>query len=243
MRPRTADDAVPTASIEMSADDYLRLICERGLIERYGARAREERSGAARAARLRARRHHRRWASLVLPDRVGLHQVCARPRHPGRPGPRLGGRLAGLVLPEDHRSRPDQVQADLRALPQPRPHLDAGYRHRLLRRAARRSDRLRHRKVRQGPRRADRHVRNDGRARRGPRRRPRARRAAARRRPRREADPVGPGRALRSTRRSSRSPSSRSLYDANAADPQAARHGATRSKGWPATPRRTRPAS
>ncbi len=55
--------------------------------------------------------------------------------------------------------------------------------------------RVRHRQVRQGARRADRHVRHDGRARRGARRRPRARRAAAGRRPRREADPVRSRRA------------------------------------------------
>ena len=56
-------------------------------------------------------------------------------------GPRFGGRLGRVVLPADHRSRSDQVQSDLRALPQSRSHLDAGYRHRLLRRAARRSHR------------------------------------------------------------------------------------------------------
>ena len=39
--------------------------------------------------------------------------------HPGRPGPRVGGRLRGRLLPADHRPRPDQVRPALRAVPQP----------------------------------------------------------------------------------------------------------------------------
>ncbi len=170
----------PHREIPMSAEDYLRLVCEQGFVARYGTRAGDDRRGAARAPGVRAGRHQHDGVRLVLSHRVGFHQVRARPRHSGRSGPRLGGRLGRLVLPADHRPRPDQVRADLRAVPEPRAHLDAGYRHRLLRRAARRSDPLRHRQVRQGPRRADRHLRYDGGAGGDSRRRPRAGRPAAR---------------------------------------------------------------
>ena len=50
-----------------------------------------------RAARLRARRHHQDGLRRLLPDRRGLHQGRARPRHSGRAGPRLGRRLARRV--------------------------------------------------------------------------------------------------------------------------------------------------
>ncbi len=116
-----------------------------GLIERYGAERAPRDAALRERLGLRTRRDHVDGLRLVLPDRLGLHQVRARPRHPGRPGPRLGGRFAGLVLFADHRSRSAAVQPDLRALPQPRPNLDARYRHRFLRRPARRSDPLRHR--------------------------------------------------------------------------------------------------
>ena len=171
-------------------------MCERGLVERYGA----ERAASDAALRERLEYElgvdHRdglRSYFLIVWDFIKYARDRDIPVGPGR-----GSAVGSLVsyLPAHHRPRSDQVQADLRALPQSRPHLDARHRHGLLRRAARRSDRVRHRKVRLGPGRADRHLRDDGGARRGARRGPRAGRAAARRRPGREADPVGPGRAL-----------------------------------------------
>ena len=64
---------------------------------------------------------------------------------------------------------------DLRALPQPRPQIDAGHRHRLLGPRPRADDPLRRREIRPRIGRPDHHLRQDGAARRDPRRRPRAR--------------------------------------------------------------------
>ena len=77
------------------------------------------------------------------------------------PGPRLGGRLPGRVRAGHHRPRPARARAALRAVPQPRAHLDARHRPRLRRAPARRHDPLRHREVRRGAGRADHHVRHD----------------------------------------------------------------------------------
>ena len=71
------------------------------------------------------------------------------------PGRGSGRRLAasptrcGITELDPHRAR-----AAVRAVPQPRPRLDARHRHRLRRASARRRDPLRHREVRRGPRRA-----------------------------------------------------------------------------------------
>ena len=92
-------------------------------------------------------------------------------RHPRRPGPRLGRRLARRVLAAHHRPRSDPVQPAVRALPQPRARLDARLRRRLLHEPARRGHRVRHREVRQDQRRADRHLAPAQGARRDPRRR------------------------------------------------------------------------
>ena len=56
---------------------------------------------------------------------------------------------------------PLRARADLRAVPQPRPRLDARLRRRLRRAPARRGHPLRHREVRRRPGRADRHLRHD----------------------------------------------------------------------------------
>ena len=82
----------------------------------------------------------------------------------GRPGPRLGRRLARRLLPRDHRHRPDPLRPAVRALPQPGPQVDARHGHRLRRRRPRARDQLRGREVRARPRRADHHLRDDGRA-------------------------------------------------------------------------------
>ena len=219
-----------------------RAFCELGLVERYG----EER--VANDPALRERLEYELgvitkmgFASyfLIVWDFIKYardHDI------PVGPGPRLGGRFARLVLLEDHRSRSAPLQPDLRALPQSGAHLDAGYRHRLLRRAARRSHRVRHRKVRQGSRRTDRDVRNDGGARGDARRGPRARRAAARRRPGCEADSLGAGR-LSIDRRARADPRTQGMLLRRSPRFASCSTPPKRSKGWPATPARTPRAS
>ena len=59
---------------------------------------------------------------------------------PVGPGPRLGRRLAGRLCAHHHRSRSDALRSPVRALPQSRARLDAGFRHRLLPGPARRGD-------------------------------------------------------------------------------------------------------
>ena len=76
------------------------------------------------------------------------------------PGPRVGRRLDGRLRHADHRPRPAAARADLRAVPQPRPRLDARLRRGLRRAPARRRDPVRHREVRRRPGRADRHLRH-----------------------------------------------------------------------------------
>ena len=61
------------------------------------------------------------------------------------PGPRLRCRLDGRLRAAHHRPRPDPARPAVRAVPQPRAHLDARLRHRLRRASARRGDPLRHR--------------------------------------------------------------------------------------------------
>ena len=111
---------------------------------------------------------------------------------PGRAGPRLGGRQPGRLGAAHHRHRPDRVRPDLRALPQRGAHQPPRHRHRLLRGAPRRGDRVRHAQVRPRERRPDHHLRDDEgegrRARRRPRDGPRLRRG----RQDREDDPVRP---------------------------------------------------
>ena len=107
----------------------------------------------------------------------------------GRPGPWLGGRLDHRLLAADHRRRPAALRPALRALPQRRARVDAGYRHRLLRARPGARDPLRDREVRHRARGADHHLRQDVPARRDARRRARARPRLRRRRQAREADP------------------------------------------------------
>ena len=64
-------------------------------------------AGAARAARVRAEDDRGDGLPRLLPDRLGLHPLRPRGRRLGRPGPRLGGGLAGRLLPAHHRPRSD----------------------------------------------------------------------------------------------------------------------------------------
>ena len=149
--------------------------------------------GARRAAALRAQDRPRDGLRGLLPDRRRLHRLREAKRRLGRPGPRLGGRLARRLLPRDHRHRPDALRPPLRAVPQPGPQGHARHGHRLRGRGPRARHQLRHREVRPRPRRADHHLLEDGRPRRAPRRRARARDPLRRRRPHREARPGRPG--------------------------------------------------
>ncbi len=122
-----------------------------------GRRAR----GPHPAGRLRGRRHPGDGLPRVLPGHRRPGPLRQGQRHPGRPGPRLGGRLAGRLRAQHHRAGPDRAQPAVRALPQPRARLDARHRPRLRRAPARRHDPLRHREVRRGAGLADHHVRDD----------------------------------------------------------------------------------
>ncbi len=94
---------------------------------------------------------------------------------PVGPGSRLRGGLDRRLLPRDHGGRPAPVRPALRALPEPRAHLDAGHRHRLLPGRPRADHPLRPGEVRRaGPRQPDHHVRAHGGPRGDPRRRTRA---------------------------------------------------------------------
>ena len=117
--------------------------------------------GGARARRLRDGRHPPDGLPGLLPGRRRLHQLGQGQRHPGRSGPRLGGRVDVRLRPAHHRPRPPRARPAVRALPQPRARLDARLRHRLRRAPAQRGDPLRQREVRRGPGLDDRHLRHD----------------------------------------------------------------------------------
>ena len=157
-----------------------------GLRRRYGD---PPPGGGPGADRVRALGDRGDGLRLVLPDRLGLRQVCQGQRHRRRPRARLGGGLDRRLLPQHHRPRPARQRAALRALPQPGAQVDAGHRHRLLGPRPRAGDPLRRREVRARVGGADHHLRQDGAARRDPRRRPGARLRLRDRRPDRQADP------------------------------------------------------
>ena len=142
-----------------------------------------------RAARDGARRHREDGLRRVLPDRLGLHQVREGQRHRRGPGPRLGGRLDRLLLPEDHRRRPARLRPAVRALPERRARVDAGHRHRLLGQGPRPRHALRAGQVRQGVGRPDHHLRPHVPARGHARRRAGAGLRLRRRRPPGQDDP------------------------------------------------------
>ena len=97
----------------------------------------------------------------VLPRGRRLHQLGQGQRHPGRPGPWLGRRLAGRLRDGHHRPRPAGPRPDLRAVPQPRARLHARRRHRLRRPPPRRGHPVRVGEVRRGAGQPDRHLRHD----------------------------------------------------------------------------------
>ena len=113
------------------------------------------------ARRVRARRDHPDGLQRLLPRRRRLHQLGQGQRHPGRSGPRLRRGLDRRVRHAHHRPRPAGPRPAVRAVPQPRPRLDARLRHRLRRASSRRGHQVRLRQVRRGPRLDDRHLRDD----------------------------------------------------------------------------------
>ena len=114
------------------AFEYLVELCEKGLQKRY------ERVTPELQERLRFELKTIKEMGfadyfLIVWDFIAF---AKRNGDLGRPGPRLGGRLARRLLPRDHRRRPDPLRPALRALPQPGPQVDAGHGHRLRRRRA-----------------------------------------------------------------------------------------------------------
>ncbi len=86
---------------------------------------------------------------------------------------------------------PDEARPAVRAVPQPRAHLDARHRHGLRRAPARRHDPLRHREVRRGAGRPDHHLRLDQGQGGDQGQRPRARLPVRARRPHHQGDAAG----------------------------------------------------
>ena len=117
------------------------------------------------------------------------------PWRSGRAGARLGRGLAGRLRPDHHRSRSDPLLAAVRALPEPRARVDAGFRHRFLPDPPRRGHRLCPRPLRRGPGGADHHFRLVSGARRAAQCRAGAGNAARPRRQARQAGAAEPGRA------------------------------------------------
>ncbi len=158
-------------------------ILDRGVgATRPAGTAAEARHGAGlRARRLRrapgqrTESHRLDGLPRLLPDRCRLHQLGQAERHPGRPRPRLGRRLAGGLGAGHHRPRPDALRPAVRALPQSRARVDARLRHRLLHGPPRRGDRLRRAEVRPRQGQPDHHLRHHGGQGGGARQRPRAR--------------------------------------------------------------------
>ncbi len=172
--PRAGGSAVPSAALRDAGSQGTRGVPARARVPGRAGSVPHAHRRHPPPDRRRAGRHHADGVRGLLPDRVGPDPVRARERDPRGTGPRLGGRLRGVVLPADHRPRPAALRPDLRAVPEPRASFDAGHRHGLRRAPARRGDPLRDRAVRLGPRRADHHVPDDQGEAGHPRRRARA---------------------------------------------------------------------
>ena len=220
-----------------------RLLRQRGA--RRLRRAPPAAAGPARAGRAAARRRAVRAAvdvrdrddsedglRGVLPHRLGLHPLRPRAGNPGRAGPRIGGRQPRRLLHADHGRRPAGAGPDLRALSQPGTRVSPRHRHRLLRAAARRGDRVRDAQVRARERGPDHHVRHDEGAGRRTRRRADARPVLRRSRPGGEADPPDPRHDARQGARGE--PGARGDAANHAAGEGAARRRTAARRGHPA---------
>ena len=151
------------------------------------------RQALPRPARIRARHDHRNGICRLFPDRRRLHPMGEARGDPGRSRARLGRRLGRRLGLDDHRSRPAALRPAVRAVPEPRARVDAGFRHRFLPGPARRGDPLRPAEIRPRPRRADHHLRQIAGPRRVARRRPGARDALRPGRPPVQAGAEQPG--------------------------------------------------
>ena len=123
---------------------------------------RSHRRGASGTPGLRVRRYQRDGVCRVFPDRRGLCALCQGERDFCGAWSRFGRRQPGRLHPENHRHRPDQAFAALRALFESGARQHAGYRHRLRRHRPRQDHPLRGREVRRGERLAGDHLRDDG---------------------------------------------------------------------------------
>ena len=141
-RGRTRWPRPPCVPAEVAADEptELRRQAEAGLelrLRQHGPCDGLHRAELPRPPRVRARRHHRMKFPgyfLIVSDFIKWAKDHDIPVGPGR-GSGAGSLVAYALT--DHRSRPAAVRPAVRALPQPRARLDAGLRHRLLRRWAR----------------------------------------------------------------------------------------------------------
>jgi DNA polymerase-3 subunit alpha len=110
------DDGAP-----MPMADYFRVASHEGLVQRleqlFPDVAERERERPRYVERLEFEISDDPEDGLprLLPDRGRLHQLGQEQRLPGRPGPRLGRRLAGRLRAEDHRPRPAALQPAVRA--------------------------------------------------------------------------------------------------------------------------------
>ena len=124
---------------------------------------------------------------LIVADFIKWAKAHDIPVGPGRGS---GAGSPRRLRAHHHRPRPAALRPALRAVPQPRAHLDAGLRHRLLHGPPRGGHRLRPGALRPRPRRPDHHLRRAALQGRGARRRPRAADALRPGRPAVEADPA-----------------------------------------------------
>ena len=168
---------------EHSTDSYFEYVARQGFENRRDAPGSNAGHRAAEARRGRIRRapgprnpyHPADEVLRLFPDCLGLHPIREVEGHPGGAGPRVGRRQPGELRDADHRYRSAPIRVAVRTLSEPRTHLDARHRYRLLHEPARRGDPVRHREVRPGPGGADHHLQHHGGTRGHQRRRPCAR--------------------------------------------------------------------
>ena len=197
----------------------------------------------SRAAGIRARRHRAHEVSRLLPDRRRLHQMGQGARHSGRTRARFGRRFAGRLCADHHRHRSAALLAAVRALPQSRPRVDAGLRHRLLPGPPRGGDPLRAGQIWPRPGRPDHHLRLAAGARGAARRRPRAADALRPGRPAVQDGAAQPGQSGNARRRRSRTSRASPRRPRRSRSSRRCSTWRRSSKGSTATPRPMPPAS
>ena len=187
-----------------TTEQFLRAEAARGLSARFAAVAAEPPEYRARLESELAVICQMGFAGyfLIVADFIRWARENGVPVGPGR-GSGAGSLVAYSLRITD--LDPIRHDAAVRALPQPRARVDAGFRHRLLHGRARSGDRVRGAEVRPRARLADHHLRHHGGEGGGARRRPRTRHDLRLRRSHRQAHPVrarhharcGPGEGAR----------------------------------------------